>query len=536
MTEQLDYHKIYAQLDAGWTDITNYVTSSIKGFWGINGNTVFDRVASAGEMKFELDNTSGSFTPDVGTVLAGWEMGIQVKFVVSYDGVEKTKFIGRISEIDIDPTPWGERKVGVTVLDWMNNASITNVALPTVLLNKTINDGVLALLPFSSVQPSEVDYDSYGVVSTFPTIFDNVSTRTKMLSELSKLAQSEFGFVYLRHHGANGEILVTEGRQFRNSTKTQLQVPLEFALCDNLELEGWGKGDLELEDGINPLTLNEVETLTLAGNETISADIKNGSRIVTDIRVNTYPRRVDTTLTVIFAITQPISMGGGETKTFRSYYLDPYGSHINATNQQTPVATTDYLMYANSDGTGTNLTANLAVTATYGAEAIDYSLTNSGAAGYVTFLQARGFGIYSFNSITYHNTASTLATYGELTQTVDMKYQDDVAVASFLGDLILNSYGVSANTLESIECLANLDPTLMMAFVYMDIGDLIGVSVNQVGISGTFFIQSLNFEVTPAGIITFRANFTDALTLSDAYWELEVAGKSELNTTTILGI
>jgi hypothetical protein len=73
---------------------------------------------------------------------------------------------------------------------------------------------------------------------------------------------------------------------------------------------------------------------------------------------------------------------------------------VPATSVTTPVATTDYTVFANADGTGTDYTANVTVTMTTFATTAKLVFTLSAGSGYITLAKLRGT-VISFDKYTF---------------------------------------------------------------------------------------------------------------------------------------
>ena len=74
----------------------------------------------------------------------------------------------------------------------------------------------------------------------------------------------------------------------------------------------------------------------------------------------------------------------------------------------------------------------------------------------------------------------------------------------------------------------------MLAFLYFDVGNLIRVVDTKHNIDQQFFIQSVKFTIKQGGVILVTWGLVEALYANNVYWELEVAGKSELEQTTFI--
>lgn len=527
-------------INGAWEDITHDVILSQECKYGIQGNSQVDRVASTGILKFTLRNDSSSlggiegyYSPNVSGAKSGWRIGIPVRLVILYDGQTFYKFYGHITKIDLMSGQYGIRRVNVEASDWMDYAATHPLILPEIAYDKRIEEVVDLILDNMPVQPLNKSF-SVGE-NTFPTVFDTVRDNTKALSEFTKLALSEPGYIYIRRNRTDGETLVVESKYTRNTDSELTKVPISKANSGFLVLE---TGDyLLLEDG-SRIYLDEITEIDF-DNNMLSLETQYGSNLVNRVSVKAYPRKVDSAATtVLFSLNTAISLSAGETKTFRGTYRDPSGgaNKVSGKDMVAPEATTDYLFNSKADGTGTNLTANLSVTAVYGSEGVEYTLTNNGSAGYVTKLQARGKGIYIYDPIQYISEDTTsINSYGYMPLTVEMKYQDNPYEAITVADTILQQDKDPRTVVDTINLFANYNELLMFAFLYLDIGDLIHVKENQTGIDNFYYIQAVEFSIQAGGVIKYSWTVKDALSLSTIYWTLDTVGKSELGTTTVIG-
>jgi hypothetical protein len=173
----------------------------------------------------------------------------------------------------------------------------------------------------------------------------------------------------------------------------------------------------------------------------------------------------------------------------------------------------DYALWENSDETGANLTSYLNVSVVYGTEAPFYTVTNTyGSIGWITKLQARGYGIYAYNPIegTVEDSTSILA-YGENAETVDQLYQRDLTSGSAWATAIVAAEKDPRLVLESVTMNANTSGTLMQSFLNCDVGDMVHVEETRTGINGNFYIQNVSYEIQPGGIINFTWGLKEQL-------------------------
>jgi hypothetical protein len=227
----------------------------------------------------------------------------------------------------------------------------------------------------------------------------------------------------------------------------------------------------------------------------------------------------------LFANSNPMSVGRTANTNYVFSYVDElriqkravYTEKFNPTTIQfTAPLQGDYLMNTLEDGSGTDITASLVITASYGAEAVVYSLTNNAnTAGFITFLQARGLGIYQYNPVEVSfQDASSVALYGYQGDSLDQQYQRDLVAGTREAKKILFAEKMPRTDLKSVTLCANKDETDMQMFLNLDIGDVVVIVETFNGISGSYFIQSVKFDVTPGGNIWFTYGAREMLNFS----------------------
>ena len=524
-----------------WTDVTADVMISdlVRSESGMMNNKATDRVARTGRLQFSLNNSAtnsagkaGYYSSGHDNLRSGFETGIPVRCHVSYDGFTRTKFYGRIAKDGITPDTgiYGTRRTKVTVFDWMNQASTHELVLPEYTTNKRIDEIVPLIVSNMPLAPLSTNYDTG--VETFVSVFDTVGSRTSAMSELNKLALSEWGFVYITHDKDNDEILRVENQNARNSSAVT-QIPDMSAEAGYLLMES---GDYLLQENGDKFILEVAETVDFFNNSSIEPVISYGKNMANYITVTSHPRKYDSAATVLYNTTSPLSIDAGETRTFTGNFRDPNNEAVRVASKGmiTPVATTDYWLNASNAGTGADLTANLDVSVTWGANAGSFSLTNSGTVDGYGSIQARGTGIYLYDPIEYlsQGTASQAA-HGLQTLDVDMTYQDDPDHAEVIGNFLVLAVRDPQYEVDKYPFYANRDDEHLMAFVHLEIGDKIHITETQSGFDRDAFIDAVSFEIHPNKIVkcTYDTRFVSSLT----GWKLETVGYGELGQTTVLG-
>lgn len=518
------------KINGVWENISKDVISAIDVEDGFNGTDELARVASPGSGKFSLRNDSGCiggvedyyipFSPHAKT---GWGKGVPVRSSVKYKSATKPAFFGYISDIT---TNTKSKKVEVVSEDLMGIFAKANVVLPSLDFNKGIDEIAPILVAQSPIQPQSVEYNNG--VDTYETVFDTAKTNTKILTELQKLCLSEFGYAFVYNDITYGEKFIVQGRGTRTLSYSKKYLPV----WDGFLLKEDG-GYLLQENG-NKIYLDQCVDAKLVNNmESIDASY---DKVVNKVIARCYPREIDTvTNAVLFGLQSPITLEAGKTQSILAEYHDPNGGNVKVAgkNMIAPVSGTDYAMFTNKDGTGTNLTANLSVTVDYAAGAVFYTLENTGATnGYVTKLQARGTAIYLYEPldiVVQDNTS--IAARGENVLNIDMKYQDEPTSPQYIAERVVRQNKDPKPLIERIYFTANTSELLMTAFMYLGVGDLVYIIDDRSRNNGYFYIQSRKFSLGLGGIIKFSWTVKKAYSLQNSYW---VLGHSRLGVDTIL--
>lgn len=504
----------WAYLNSVWTDITSdVITGSVRGSWGMGSNHPLDLLAGTGEMTLSLRNSTKKYSLDSASALAGWKRGIAFKWLATFDGKAWGKFYGTVNDIEIDPGIYGERQAHITVLDWMDYAAKHPLLSTGYQTNKRADQAISTILSSMPIQPLSRTLNT-GTIS-FPALFDTVKSKTKAYAEFSKIIFSEMGYLYVQKDAATGERLVFESNHTRHGWRTLSTIPVAAASSSNLLMED---GSTFLLENGDPLVLDEATTPTY-NNSMVEANVAYGDNIINRMTVTAYPKKVDTTTQVLFDLADPMVIGSAETMEFRSNYIDPSGGgaqvSADTASMRTPTETTDYLMNTLEDGTGTDISANLTVTAVYGTEAVTYTLVNTYAnTGWITFLQARGKGVYTYNPVesAKQNTAS-INEFGYQGESLHQKYSRTTSNGVVEANKILENNKNPRTVLNSVSFFANSSDALMFSFLALDVGDLINIIETQLNINGYFYIQGVGFEVLAGGIIKFTWIVKEALTL-----------------------
>jgi hypothetical protein len=495
-------HEIEADLGAwGWTQLTPDLLLGVSVDQGIAGTGPLSLSASTGRLGFALNNsesnsegTLGLYSPQNAAHVSGWTLGIGIRY--SYretpDAEPIEKFYGRLKGINPDPGRMLSRRVSCSAVDWMDEAASTKVNIPIQVVQRT--DQVLTSVAAAiRRQPLGVDFDVAD--STLPYVVgDGDSTA---MTFIQRLCQSELGYCYLRRG-----VLVFKKRTARLA-------PAPIATFDG----------------------------TMRGLD-VPVDT---SKVKNRARVTVHPKRVDAAATTILFSKPDESnpaIDVGATITITGRYTDPaqLAAKVGGMDMVVPVATTDYLMNAQEDGLGADLTANCAVVAVYGGNQVDYAITNNDAAiGYIIKLQARGRGVYDYDPIDAVSVAqASIDDVGEGIIALDMVYQSDLSIAGPVADYLVSTWVAEGASEANVEYLPKTLAGLSEA-MNIEPGDAIIARESLTGVNNAFWVQHVSAEINGNGPGLTSFQWALQRTLVAAYWQVGIAGVSEVGETTVVG-
>ena len=540
MAQQTLTHKFYLLTNPTadtWTDITSDVLlRDSKWDHGSKTSHPLSRVASVGKLKMILRNDSASgtqyrYTPGHTNCLSGFGVKAKVKVISYWRDYEKVVFVGWIptNGIQQSSAPYIDL-VSVDVYDWMYFALHNQVSLQSIGIDKTLGEVGSDLAALVEAQPSRIDQFNYS--ETFPNTNDTVRDNTTILGELNKATLSEMGYAYIKYElGGALDILALEGRLTRDGLATVDYYPLLDTELDYLTTET--PAYLTDEDG-NKLLIDERGTFAYLP-DIIDYKVIHGAHYANRVSGKAYPREVGTE-SVIFTLNEPIEIEAGETiDNLRVRYLvkDGYVA-VSASD----VSITDYAMNSQEDGLGSDLTADLTITPTFGSGDAQLELENTGAStGYITVIEISGLPIYIGDPITQQVDIPTDdgTYYGKIEMLLDQKYQVDPTRTLDQITLLAVRYSTRTNTIEQVTFCVNTDEALAGVYMFCDIGSKIPLKHTAFEIDETYIIQGI--DIWMKGTATFCRFYLKASRFDTyQFWELAVEGSSELGTTTVLGI
>lgn len=535
----LDFYSIEAKFDGvTWSNVTQDIIEPVTCKYGILGNHPMDRVADIGEMRLIFNNTAtnsaglvGYYTPGHINCRPGFKTGLEVRLRIVHNEIEVVKFIGKVPPRGINPTTgkFAANKTLVIVLDWLEQASNHYLQGMTLLENVSAERGISAIIANMQAPPPGAT-SFYNMESTFPTVFDTLRSRTTALSEMAKLINSELGFLYLTSRG-----LAAEGRFTRTHELIHLSHILKSKADSDVIITETGAA---LIDENGRVILANQGYPAIFDNSQRDMSVSYGKNLTNSVKFTAYPRRVDASAVLLFALQNPIRLDSGSSARIQGRYRDPAGgaSEVSGINMITPVAGTHYLMNTNRDGSGTDVTNRLVMTVIFSTNGFTADVENTGEAdAWITKLELLGRGIYIYDMLEYVSEDQlSISEYGIYPLSVDMKYQNDPLVASAWSAITLVTYKNSRMSVDKVHYIANRSKPLLGAFVFLEPGSLIEVKEDAAGINDRFYIQGIEFSIAPGGLIHFSYILRESEVDSYIFWLLGVLGASELDRSTRL--
>lgn len=500
-----------AILDDGWyTSALEDVraSSSIHIKRGNTGGEPSDRVADIGTMSFSLDNSEhnsagllGYYSPSNDNCRPLFNESTLCRLKITYGIYSRYKFQGiRLDSIKPSSGIYGDRITDVTAVDWMDEASIAPAEGLTVQTSKRDDQLLTQLIATMDHPPEDTDFavgpDQYDL-----SFSDVKSESDKVLGLIQTIMMSGLGKCYLVGDSTTGEKLKYLTRHaFMGAT-----VP--------------------------------VATLT---NSMVNLDAPRKARSrVNKVIGTTYPVRTDTAATtVLFATTKEYTIAAGGSISFSGKYRDPSGAdtRINGIDiVNPPVAGTDY-NFASTPTTGSDLNASLGVVITPYADYCDFVFTNNaGVTGYLhSGAQIRGKGIYRYDPITYTASDATIEK-GQILNW-DMPYQDNYETGKNISDALLAWESVENNERPVVRFKANRNATLMQYAIEVEPMDYVTIQETVTGVDRNYFVDGIEIDIKSCGmdidVTWYCVPAPDSSGLT--YWTLDVPGKMELGSTTIL--
>ena len=255
-------------------------------------------------------------------------------------------FAGRIANIDVPVGRFGERKVVIEAVDWMDDASNVLVSEVPTMVDYTADQILSMFLLYSGVNPTTYNFD---VGQTLSYAWGSSKGNETLYSEMKRLAQSEPGYIYMRGCAASdgevGTVLQFEGKSMRFEKTTT-----DAAFGDDVGSDA-------------PYDIRTARSL---------------DRLVNGVEVTVHPVEIDAVAVPVYSMSSdltPTIPAYGEL-VFTAKYVDTDEAYelIGATEITQPVRNVDYTINSAATGLGNDKSEDMraVVSGIEGANLIQY--------------------------------------------------------------------------------------------------------------------------------------------------------------------
>ena len=421
-----------------------------RGFSGPLG-----RVAAMGRGTFVLRNASRAYSPPLSENVRP-QRGVQLK--MTYDGTTVALFTGHIETIEPTFGTQLTRRVTLHCVDDM--ARLDQFEGPMTLLENTTADSVCYNAVHAVYTPASESYQPG--INRFP-----------FSSDRWELPAVQVG------PGKSGAATALPARA---SDKIE-------TAC----ISDWGRFFIA-KDGAptfinrHQMPLDATTELTLDDDMIEMAYQMSATTVYNHISVTCYPRSVGQTLEILGRISQgdAPTVNAGETETFTLYFRDPSNPalHLGGRGVVTPVAGTDVIATDDQPGEGTDVSADIDISATIYGDKAEVTLENTSAdVAYIQTLQVRGYGVRVREPVTVvAQDATSIAAYGRRELVVDAPLMASQIHAQNLADYLLSYYKDPLHDVRNVSFYANSNATLMAAARDLELCDRVVLSESQTGL------------------------------------------------------
>ena len=207
---------------------------------------------------------------------------------------------------------------------------------------------------------------------------------------------------------------------------------------------------------------------------------------------------------IIFAVATPLYLGRNNA-TYLNACIDDvqisvgdavYTAAFTPPTIEHTILGTTYSMFTGQDGSGTEITSTLSAGADYGTEGATFTITNGSVLGGYLTIKVYGYGIYSDSAIEKSaEDADSIDTYGYQNDSLQQQYQQATYTGKLEAERVVELEKQPRTVLNSVTMWANRDNQHMMAFLYIDIGDLVRLKIDKHNIDALFYIQGISFRM-----------------------------------------
>lgn len=268
---------------------------------------------------------------------------------------------------------------------------------------------------------------------------------------------------------------------------------------------------------------------------------KYGDDIVNDLTIRYTSRDVGAEGSVLWTLKSiPFLLKNNNKRIFNARYFDANNEqlHVGARTTIAPVAGTDFTANLASDGSGESYSDRITVSVEASGNSAKIAVfNNSGVDLYILSLQLRGTPITQIEE-SYQAVAGDSIAANELyPKVIEVRALDNSTLAELFGDYTVARFKNPIFRFETVtfNTLNYSDGDLMAdAAINRMIGDKITISDSSTSHNKTYVIVAAMHSLDSGGDKPHDVTWTLKPIDRDAFWVLEVAGKSELDLTTYL--
>ena len=516
MAEFFEDIKFELYISSEWVDVSAdvLVSPSPRGSVGILNNGFLDRTPDGNTLTFSLDNSASNSQATLG-YYSTLNPGNLVRLSFQYDGRRKYKFYGYIlpDGVKVYAGTLGLRRVDVTARDWFGIAAEYKIKEVAYTTNKRANEAIpllIAELP-TELQPDSTTFgDTLLAGLIFVDLFDMMNSDTTILAEINKMAVSEMAYCYMRPRETIPPALYYDTIYYRSGVSANTNIYKPSSETTDLFLLANGTDNMLLADGTSQLLLTELQTISFGDADIWTGrelEANTGANFANYSKITLSPRIRDADATnVLWNMESYMELTAGQTVTgIIARYRDPNNraNKVNCIAGTPPVKNTDFKAYANSDGTGTDLSDYLAVSVEfYTAEAF-ITLTNTSGTTLYTggediLFQLRGQGVYVYDTVDYLiEEANAFDPYGgrrALDFNIPYTPASVLTIKTYAAQMLASAADRHV-TINRYPLFANRDVKNMMAFMFLEPGHRATFAETVTGYNEESFINGYEFEI-----------------------------------------
>ena len=512
-------------------DITNYVLGAS---WTNGMADSYDTYANPASLTITLNNSSGAFNvEDSGALYYDvLRHGLLVRICATDPTTTTTHVLCKLklSSVRVSPGAYSSRTIVLTCTDPMGELLLDNWAgtiytntTADVILTDIFGNGVV-------VYP----YDGYwwllGIVGS------SELGQTTILFDPSTFTNFETG----------NSTLVIAGDNIGSDDSAQTLIR-EIVLRE-LGRFYWDVRTSKAVFHSRQHDLGSTSSLTLTQDEIYQPT----EYIVDDDMVNKYlidyeAREIGAADSVIWSNDSvPISIDNGASVEYKFSYsnvgaVDQTGT-VYSNDAYTPIAGVDVIANTASDGSGTDASGSMAISATIDIDGATVTVVNNyGSTVYITTLQMRGTPLTIYPSETYETVnIERIASYDKRSQRITARLLESEEAAASYAKYLVSNFSRAQAGFKSVTIDTAQSTDLMTAGLTFTVGTVITITESFTTHNDTYLIVGERHSYVPGGVVNGQQYQTHMVTWilrpfsTLVSWKLGVAGLSELGETTIL--